>query len=167
MVEQVFTHPRTRRQGAPMGNRGFLRSRRLPRRLNRAVWRHCRISDPWRATSSLRANLSFRKRHPCATARPDPSPVPESLIHEIAPACFENETAAAFRQRATFWKDLDAQMTRTARPKVSGRKYRRPTDRRGTRQSCQPNSAGWSMSSKWTHMDDVISVEIVFLPHAA
>jgi hypothetical protein len=53
----------------------------------------------------------------------------ESLIHEIDPAYFEDETVAAFRQRAThshteFWKDLDAQVTRTARPKVSGRKYR-------------------------------------------
>ena len=30
---------------------------------DRALRRHCRVSDPWRTTASLSANLSFRKRH--------------------------------------------------------------------------------------------------------
>ncbi|MFZ2138575.1 MAG: trypsin-like serine protease, partial [Xanthobacteraceae bacterium] len=35
---------------------------RALRTSDRALRRHCRVSDPWRTTPSLRANLSFRKR---------------------------------------------------------------------------------------------------------
>jgi hypothetical protein len=46
------------RMGIPAGPREG-RALRTP---NRVARRHCRVSDPWWATSSLRANLSFRKR---------------------------------------------------------------------------------------------------------
>src|SRR6266478_242074 len=38
----------------------FARERRALQTANRAIRRHCRVSNPWRTTSSIRSHLVFR-----------------------------------------------------------------------------------------------------------
>ena len=79
--------PRIRRHNHRQGaDPRFARKGRAMQTSDRAIRRHCLISDPWRATSSLCTNLTFRKRHIDHLVPLPHQQIARAMLHQLTPA---------------------------------------------------------------------------------